>query len=151
LAGRCDRCNGELTENGSCPECSRPIEDQPLDEDDIALLNQLKARIRTMEAEIHNEVGDGLDEFHRRLDGVVKSVKRIESMDLPTEEDLLYKGASKKQGSLELESPTEPQYEKMRRGISAEDLEGPQTLTTDHVQVDGETPNETPNRPAETS
>jgi hypothetical protein len=126
--------------------CSGSKESVPLDEDDIELLNQLKTRIKMMEAEIHQEVGGDLDEFHRRLDGVVRSVKRIESMDLPTEDDLLYRGASTKSASLELETPTEPQYERMRRGVSDEDLETPQTMTSDHVQIVEETPYDTMER-----
>lgn len=97
MTERCPRCDRELPVDGICPECKGPIvlEDMEsaypdMDQDDLDLLDQLRARIKGLEEEIERDVDTDFDDMYRRVDGVVRSVKRIENIDQPSEEELLY-------------------------------------------------------------
>ncbi|MDG6224355.1 MAG: hypothetical protein QCI82_02455 [Candidatus Thermoplasmatota archaeon] len=108
MTEKCEKCGRDLPEDGICTYCKGPpqLEEMEgaypdMDQDDLELLDQLRARIKGLEDEIENEVDTDIDDMYRRVDGVVRTVKRLESIDQPTEEDLLYAPSERMPSGLE--------------------------------------------------
>jgi len=66
-----------------------------LDEDELDMIHQLKERIHGAKSELEEDVGDELDSFAKRVNDVVDSVNRIESIDSKRPEDILYEKGDK--------------------------------------------------------
>ena len=78
-----------------------------LNQDDLDLLMELKEKINGAKTVLEEDLDDEFDSMEKRVTEVVDSIDRIESMDSPRPDDILYKDT----GESEEEEPPSPEKE----------------------------------------
>ena len=119
-------------------------ETSPLNEDELDLIQQLKERINGAKSELEDNLDDELDSLAKRVTGVVDSVDRIESMDHPKPEEILYKENEKRGSAQKEETEGASPEEEFRDDPSVgPDISGNVTevkIIDDHFDVSSESP-----------
>jgi len=141
MVKRCPECGKEVSdEESECLSCGASIahdddDSTQMDEDDLEMLNRLKSRILSAQAELEGQVGGGIEDLSKRVGGVLESVERIENIEkMQPREYVTGDGMEADLG----EPSGELEYGEPGTEISTYQEQGTEVLSRKDIEVEGE-------------